>query len=136
MCYVFYGLALVIGFIYPAFLSAGGAGLSFGALWDLISLLITVGGSFFLVATASGTLSFYKDDKFLEMWGDLSLKMGYIGSVLGAIFVLGGMALPPEVGIDPMAKIGGSLAVALMTILYGLIFKYMVIAPWLGCRRK
>ena len=106
MCYVFYGLALIIGFAYPATLSA------------------------------SGTLSFYKDDKFLEMWGDLCLKMGYIGSVLGAIFVLGGMALPPEAGIDPMAKIGGSLAIALMTILYGLIFKYMVIAPWLGCRRK
>ena len=136
MCYVFYVLALTIGFVFPAFLSAEGAGLSFVALWDLISLLITVGGSFFLVATASGTLSFYKDDKFLEMWGDLCLKMGYIGSVLGAIFVFAGMAMPPEAGIDLMAKIGGSLAVALMTILYGLIFKYMVIAPWLGCRKK
>ena len=136
MCYVFYVLALTIGFVFPAFLSSEGAGLSFAALWDLISLLITVGGSFFLVATASGTLSFYKDDKFLEMWGDLCLKMGYIGSVLGAIFVFAGMAMPPEAGIDPMAKIGGSLAVALMTILYGLIFKYMVIAPWLGCRKK
>jgi flagellar motor component MotA len=136
MCYVFYVLALTIGFVFPAFLSAEGAGLSFAALWDLISLLITVGGSFFLVATASGTLSFYKDDKFLDMWGDLCLKMGYIGSVLGAIFAFAGMAMPPEAGIDPMAKIGGSLAVTLITILYGLIFKYMVIAPWLGCRRK
>jgi len=81
MCYVFYGLALIIGFAYPATLSASGA-------------------------------------------------------VLGAIFVFGGMALPPEAGIDPMAKIGGALAIALITILYGLIFKYMVIAPWLGCRKK
>ena len=136
MCYVFYVLALVVGLLFPSSIAAASAGLSLAALWDLISLLITVGGSFFLVASASGTLSFYKDDKFLEMWGDLCLKMGYIGSVLGAIFVLAGMAMPPEAGIDPMAKIGGSLAVALMTILYGLIFKYMVIAPWLGCRRK
>ena len=136
MCYVFYGLALIIGFAYPATLSASGAGLSAYALWDLVSLLITVGGSFFLVATASGTLSFYKDDKFLEMWGDLSLKMGYIGAVLGAIFVFGGMALPPEAGVDPYAKLGGSIAVALIAVLYGLIFKYMVIAPWLGCRKK
>ena len=136
MCYVFYVLALTIGFVFPAFLSAEGGGLSFAALWDLISLLITVGGSFFLVATASGTLSFYKDDRFLEMWGDLSLKMGYIGVVLGAIFVFGGMALPPEAGVDPYAKLGGSIAVALIAVLYGLIFKYMVIAPWLGCRKK
>ena len=136
MCYVFYVLALTIGFVFPAFLSAEGAGLSFAALWDLISLLITVGGSFCLVATASGTLSFYKDDKFLEMWGDLSLKMGYIGAVLGAICVFRGMALPPEGGVDPYAKLGGSIAVALIAVLYGLIFKYMVIAPWLGCRKK
>ena len=136
MCYVFYGLALVIGFLYPSFLAASGAGLGIMALWDLVSLLIAVGGSFFLVATASGTLSFYKDDKFLEMWGDLSLKMGYIGAVLGAIFVFGGMALPPEGGVDPYAKLGGSIAVALIAVLYGLIFKYMVIAPWLGCRKK
>ena len=136
MCYVFYVLALTIGFVFPAFLSAQGAGLSFATLWDLISLLITVGASFFLVATASGKLSFYKDDKFLDMWGDLSLKMGYIGAVLGVIFVFGGMALPPEVGVDPYAKLGGSIAVALIAVLYGLIFKYMVIAPWLGCRKK
>jgi len=44
------------------------------------------------------------------MWGDLSLKMGYIGAVLGAIFVFGGMALPPESGVDPYAKLGASIA--------------------------
>ena len=131
MCYVFYGLALIIGFVFPTTLAASGAGLSAYALWDLVSLMVTVGGSFFLVATASGTLSFYKDDKYLEMWGDLCLKMGYIGFFLGAIFMLGGMSLPPEAGVDPYAKLGGSIAVALITVLYGLIFKYMVIAPWL-----
>ena len=136
MCYVFYGLALVVGLVFPTYISADGAGLSLGALWDLISLLMTVVASFFLVATVSGTLSFHKDDKFLEMWGDLCLKMGYIGAVLGAVFMLGGMAVPPAAGVDPIAKIGGSLAIVLMTILYGLIFKYMVIAPWLGCRKK
>ena len=136
MCYVFYGVALVVGLLFPAYISADGAGLSLGALWDLISLLVTVVASFFLVATVSGTLSFYKDDKFLEMWGDLCLKMGYIGFFLGAIFMLGGMAMPPEAGVDPAAKLSASIAVALITVLYGLIFKYMVIAPWLGCRRK
>mgnify|MGYP001212947626 CR=1 FL=1 len=136
MCYIFYVLALIIGFIFPTFLAASGAGLSVVFIWDLVSLLLTVGASFFLVAAASGKLSFYKDDKFLEMWGDLCLKMGYIGAVLGFIFVLGGMAMPPEPGVDPSAKLGASLAVALITVLYGLIFKYMVIAPFLGCRKK
>ena len=63
-----------------------------------------------------------KDDKFLEMWGDLCLKMGYIGFFLGAIFMLGGMAMPPEAGVDPAAKLSASIAIALITVLYGLIF--------------
>ena len=136
MCYVFYTIALLVGLIYPTILCASQAGLGVGALWDTISLLLTIVGSFFLVATASGTLSFYKNDKYLEMWGDLALKMGYIGSLLGIVFILGGMAQPAQPGVDPAAKLGASLAVALITVLYGLIFKYMVITPWLGCRQK
>ena len=136
MCYIFYVLALVIGFFFPVYIGLSSIGLGFEIFYDLVSLLIVIVGSFFLVATASGTLSFYKDDKYLEMWGDFALKMGYIGTVLGFVFMLAGMSLPPESGVDPAAKLGGSLAVALITLLYGLIFKYMVIGPWLGCRKK
>ena len=88
------------------------------------------------MATASGSLSFYKDDKYLEMWGDLGLKMGYIGTVIGFVLILAGMAYPPEVGVDQMAQLGGSLAIAILTLLYGLIFKFIVIAPWLGFRKQ
>ena len=70
------------------------------------------------------------------MWGDLGLKMGYIGTVVGFVLILAAMAYPPEAGVDPMAQLGGSLAIAILTLLYGLIFKYMVIAPWLGCRKN
>ena len=136
MCYIFYVMALVIGFFFPAYIASSSMGFGLGVFYDLVSLLIVIAGSFFLVATASGTLSFYKDDKCLEMWGDFGLKMGYIGTLIGFVLILGGMALPPEVGIDPAAKLGGSLAVSLLTLLYGLMFKYMVIAPWLGCRKK
>ena len=136
MCYVFYILALGFGFFFPVYMASSSMGFGLGLFYDLLSFLIVIAGSFFLVATASGTLSFYKDDKYLEMWGDFGLKMGYIGTLIGLVLVLGGMALPPETGIDQVAKLGGSLAVAILTLLYGLIFKYMVVAPWLGCRRK
>mgnify|MGYP006143296135 CR=1 FL=1 len=136
MCYIFYVLALVIGFFFPASIASSSMDFGLNIFYDLISLLVVIVGSFFLVATASGTLLFYKEDKYLEMWGDLGLKMGYIGTLIGFVLVLGGMAMPPETGILPVAQLGGSLAVAILTLLYGLMFKYMVIAPWLGCRRK
>jgi len=136
MCYVFYAIALTLGVLGPAFIASSSQGLHIGIFWDLISLLMTVGASFFLVAIAAGRLSFYKDDKFLEMWGDLALKMSYIGVVIGLISMLGGMAQPPMAGVDPAAKLGASLAVCLIVLFYGLLFKYFIITPWLGCRKK
>ena len=136
MCYVFYAFALIFCLGLPAYIGAISIGLSIGILWDAISFIITIGGSFFLVATASGTATFYKDNKFLEMWGDLALKMGFIGSFIGWIYMLGGMAQPPEPGVDAAAKLGAGLAVSLITMLYGLLFKYVLILPWLECRKK
>ena len=46
-------IGLVLGIVligYASMLSAAGAGLGLGALWDLVSLLIVVGGA--LAATA------------------------------------------------------------------------------------
>jgi flagellar motor component MotA len=136
MCYVFYAIALILGVLGPAFIASSMQGLHIGVFWDLISFLMTVGASFFLVATTSGTLSFYKDDKFLEMWGDVALKIGYIGVAIGLISMLAGMAQPPMEGVDPAAKLGGSFAICLIVLLYALLFKYFVIEPWLGCRKK
>ena len=136
MCYAFYALAIFFGVFFPAWFGSDSIGIEIGIFWDAISFFATIVAGFFLTATASGNLFFYKDDKYLEMWGDLTLKMAYIASILGLILVLAGMAQPPAPGVDPAAKIGASLAVASISLLYGLLFKYMVIAPWLGCRKK
>ena len=131
MCYIFYVLALGTGLVFPILIATESIGVPFGAFYDLVSFIIVVLASFFLVATASGSLSFYKDDNYLKMWGDLGLKMGYIGTVIGFILIFANM------GTDaPTFQLGKSLAIASLTLLYGLIFKYMVIAPWLGCRKK
>ena len=136
MCYLYYILALGIGLVFPAFMATSNLGLSIAVFWDLVSLLIVVGASYFLVASSSGTLSFYRSDTYLKMWGDMALKMGYIGTMLGLILILGGMGTPYEGDIDPYAKLASSLAIAIITILYGLVFKFMIIEPYLGCRRQ
>ncbi|MBC8312133.1 MAG: hypothetical protein H8E72_07480 [Candidatus Marinimicrobia bacterium] len=110
---------------YTLSISAAGAGLSIAAYWDLISLLLVIVAPYFLLAGKSKSFDFKKIDH--QEWGNLSVKFAYIGVLMGLIMLLGGMAVPPEPGVDPMAKIGGSIAVALICLLYALVFKYMVV---------
>ena len=43
-------------------------------------------------------------------------------TLIGLVFMLAGMAVPPPPGVDPAAALGASMAVALITTLYGALF--------------
>ena len=101
-----------------------------GSLWDLISLAIVVIPSYFLVAASTNSYTFYKDKSSLLLFGDLALGFGLIGVMCGLIFMLAGMALPPASGVDPTAVLISNIAIALITLLYGLFIKYFIVIPW------
>ena len=101
-----------------------------GSLWDAISLAIVVIPSYFLVAASTNSYTFYKDKSSLLLFGNLALGFGFIGTLLGLIFGLAGMAMPPPAGVDPMAMVISNTAIALITVLYGLIIEYFLVTPW------
>ncbi len=101
-----------------------------GSLWDGISLAIVVVPSYFLVAAATNSYTFYNDKKSLILFGNLALGFGFIGTILGLIFMLAGMTLPPVAGVDPMASVIANVAISLITVLYGLLIKYFLVIPW------
>ena len=101
-----------------------------GSLWDAISLAIVVIPSYFLVAASTNSYTFYKDKSSLLLFGNLALGFGFIGTLLGLIFGLAGMAMPPPAGVDPMAMVISNTAIALITVLYGLLIKYFLVIPW------
>jgi chemotaxis protein MotA len=212
-------IGLVLGIVligYASMLSASTAGLGLGALWDLVSLLIVVGGALAATAVAfklSEVLSIIKsmgrifaDDAYtmkdvvvdfislsesqrkgelgkalegvpesmpfrlkvvsigcqyvadgykkedirdilenmeeyrairegqqanvMKTLGVYTPAFGMVGTLIGLVFMLGGMALPPEPGVDPAAKLGGSMAVALITTLYGALFSNFIFLPF------
>ena len=100
-----------------------------GSLWDPISLAIVVVPSYFLVAAATNSYTFYNDKKSLILFGNLALGFGFIGTILGLIFTLAGMTLEPAAGVDPMA-LGANIAISLITLLYGFLIKYFLVIPW------
>ena len=101
-----------------------------GSMWDAISLAIVVIPSYFLVAASTNSYTFYKDKSSLLLFGNLALGFGFIGTLLGLIFGLAGMAMPPIAGVDPMAAVISNIAISLITLLYGLLIKYFLVTPW------
>ena len=121
IAFIIFNGAIIIG-------SANTGGI--GSLWDGISLAIVVVPSYFLVAASTNSYTFYNDKKSLILFGNLALGFGFIGTLLGLIFGLAGMAMPPVAGVDPMAMVISNIAIALITVLYGLLIKYFLVIPW------
>ena len=119
-------LATLVGACMLGSANTGGI----GSLWDVISLAIVVVPSYFLVAASTNSYTFYKDKKSVILFGDLALGFGLIGVMLGLIFMLAGMTLEPVQGVDPMASVIANVAISLITLLYGLLFKYFIALPW------
>ena len=128
MKYINILIALIILTSAAAIGSANTGGI--GSLWDAISLAIVVVPAYFLTAAAANSYVFFNDKKSVILFGDLALGFGLVGVMLGLIFMLAGMALPPATGVDPTAALISNLAIALITLLYGLIFKYFIALPW------
>ena len=129
MFYIIYSLALTIGLIIPAYLVSDSIGVSIGMYCDAISLIVTVGASYLLVAAGTSNFIFFSNKEHLELWGELCLKMGYIGFLFGAIGILMGMT-------STEFSVGPACAIAILTLLYGLVFKYMIIVPWVTCKKN
>ena len=119
-------LAVLVGSCMLGSANTGGI----GSLWDGISLAIVLVPSYFLVAAATNSYTFYNDKKSLILFGNLALGFGFIGTLLGLIFGLAGMAMPPVAGVDPMAAVISNIAISLITLLYGLLIKYFLVTPW------
>ena len=130
MFYVIYVLALAMGVYMPMYMISSAGGFSMMLYLDFVSLLVTVGTSYLLVAAGTSSLNFFSNDEHMELWGDLCLKMGYISFVFGVVGLLASWD-----GV-PISLFGTSLAIAAITVLYSLIFKYMIITPWVTCKRN
>ena len=101
-----------------------------GSLWDGISLGIVLVPAYLLTAATANSYVFFNDKKSVILFGDLALGFGLVGVMLGLIFTLAGMALPSAPGVDPTAALISNIAISLITLLYGLIFKYFFALPW------
>tara|TARA_X000001036_G_scaffold195842_1_gene184604 strand:- start:1380 stop:2192 length:813 start_codon:yes stop_codon:yes gene_type:complete len=68
--------------------------------------------------------------KVMKTMGEYTPAFGMIGTLIGLVLMLAGMGVESTDGSDPTAKLGASMAVALITTLYGSIFANFIFLPF------
>ena len=97
-----------------------------GSFWDLISFLFVFVAPYLLVSSQYNTNNIFNNNEILNSYGSSAMAFGFIGSIMGLIFILLGTSYPTQVA-DMPALLGAKIAVALITFLYGLIAKYIIV---------
>ena len=95
-----------------------------GAIWDAISFVIVNIGAYVLFMIAFGNVKKSNTDFFyykLIWMQDMLVILGLLGIGFGFVFMVLGMLIPPPAGVDPTAKLIGSMAIALITVVYGFV---------------
>ena len=130
-----YILILLLGFL-PFFIAiqlvASHAGGTIGLFYDSVSLII-VPIAPFLIAVGV-TKKFKLDIDGYKLFGDLCIGCALIGTIIGMVGIFYGWgAWDADVFYE---KLGRSLAIAILTILYGLIGKYLIALPMIACKKN
>ena len=95
-----------------------------GAIYDLLSFSIVNIGAYLLFMMAFGIVKKSNSDFFyykLIWMQEMLVILGFLGIGLGFVFMVSGMLIPPPPGVDPTAKLIGSMAIACITVVYGFV---------------
>ena len=103
---------------FAMYLSAVGAGITPMGYVDTVSLFLVLGISYFGTVAAHG--KFVLDLKGLKFMNELFIPSGFLGMLIGLVMMLYGTGSNAD---DMAARLGLSLAVALITVLYAFLFR-------------
>ena len=125
MQYVLYTLGFLISLLLPLFKLAGDFGIEMLMVLDPVSFFTVFAGSYFLAASAVSKIN---NEKHIELWGKLSLNIGIISFFIGLIYMFASM--------NSGTYMYSALAHTFIPILYGLVIKYLIVRPYIFCKKN
>ena len=96
----------------------------FSAIWDAISLIIVyVGAILIFLMTFINTNKCSKPFFIYKLiWlQELFILSGIMGVLLGFVFTMNSMSIPPPPGMDPTNIVISNMAISLITLVYGFV---------------
>ena len=130
-----YTVILLLGYLpigLAMYLSAAGAGISMMGYWDTVSFIIVPFAPYCIAAGV--TKKFSLDEDGLKLFGDLCVGFAIVGTLIGFIMMFYGLSAVPSENFT--ATLFLSLAIALMTMLYGFAGKYLIALPMIACKKN
>jgi hypothetical protein len=112
------------------YLCATNGGFSIMGYIDLVSFIIVPLVPYGI--SVGVTKKFDLDEDGLNLFGDLCIGCALIGTTIGVIGILQELNINP----DNFSKISEPCAIALVTILYGFIGKYLIVKPIISCKKN
>ena len=108
----------------PFVLGIFGSWESTGAIWDTLSLIIVYVAAILLyLVTFKNTKKCSKNFFIYKLiWlQEMFILSGILGTFLGFVFIFQAMELDGPPGVDPAAVLIGNFAIAIITLLYGVV---------------
>ena len=94
-------------------------------LWDFVAFTIVVIPAYFFTVMSSNTFNILNNKESLKQFGNSAITFSYCGvsiSLVSLVFVLS-TPIPP--GVDPKARWAGLVSLAVVSMLYGILVKYV-----------
>lgn len=132
---MYLGILLIsyLCFPYVMFLCAANGGFSIMGYVDLVSFIVVPLVPYGISVGVTKKINL--DEDGLNLFGDLCIGCALIGTTIGAIAMLNGM-VASEISDNMVVKLSLSIAIALLTMLYGFIGKYLIVKPMIACKKN
>ena len=125
-------LIAIIILSLTSYLCAMTAGIPITLLVDLISFLFVVVPSYLYTSANYNSYNFFNNKDAVRIFGNSAMGFAYLGAVIGLIFAFGNVGSPAPPTVEPIAAWSTNFAVAMISILYGLIVKYVVCGAFIN----
>ena len=117
-------------FLFAMYLTSSSAVFPIGWYWDTVSFIIVPLCPYFIVVGV--TRKFNLDEEGIKLFGNLCLGCALIGTTIGIIAILIGQTTTEF----SSSNLNLSYAIALITMLYGFIGKYLIAMPMIACKKN
>ena len=118
-------LLAMLFFSFGTGITFRGMGVPINLLWDLMAFSIVIIPAYFFTVMTSNTFNIFNNNESLKQFGNSAITFTYCGVLICLISLVFVLATPIPPGVDPNARWALPVSQAVVSMLYGILVKYV-----------